>query len=181
MPVKFAAASAPAERGQAPGSGDLATMATVVMAADCFQRGSGKRKPCLRPYKWLTFSSYGRTAPVRWSNSVRSFEADLGSRELFKDGRRIPLANQSFVALAVLLERPGQLVSREELRRRIWPDNRVELARGIGRSRARPDVHAWRGPYRLCMRGVERTDTSRSSSNTRRSEEKCRATSTTSE
>jgi Tol biopolymer transport system component/DNA-binding winged helix-turn-helix (wHTH) protein len=61
-----------------------------------------------------------------------AFEADLGSRELFKDGRRIPLANQSFVALAVLLERPGQLVSREELRRRIWPDNRVvEFDQGL--------------------------------------------------
>lgn len=54
-----------------------------------------------------------------------TFEADLESRELFKEGQRIPLANQSFVALAALLERPGQLVSREELRRRLWPDNRV--------------------------------------------------------
>ena len=48
-----------------------------------------------------------------------AFEADLESRELLKDGKRIPLANQSFVALAALLERPGQLVSREELRRRL--------------------------------------------------------------
>lgn len=54
-----------------------------------------------------------------------AFEADLESQELFKQGKRIPLANQSFVALAALLERPGQLVSREELRRRLWPDNRV--------------------------------------------------------
>ena len=54
-----------------------------------------------------------------------SFEADLNSKELFREGKRIPLANQSFVALAALLERPGQLVSREELRRHLWPDNRV--------------------------------------------------------
>jgi Tol biopolymer transport system component/DNA-binding winged helix-turn-helix (wHTH) protein len=53
------------------------------------------------------------------------FEADLHSKELFKEGRRIPLANQSFVALATLLEHPGRLVSREELRRRLWPDDRV--------------------------------------------------------
>ena len=60
------------------------------------------------------------------------FAADLQSKELFKEGRRIPLANQSFVALATLLERPGQLVSREELRQRLWPDNRVvEFEQGL--------------------------------------------------
>ena len=60
------------------------------------------------------------------------FEADLESGELFKEGQRIALANQSFVALAALLERPGQLVSREELRRRLWPDNRVvEFDQGL--------------------------------------------------
>ena len=54
-----------------------------------------------------------------------SFEADPQTKELFKEGARIPLANQSFIALVTLLERPGQLVSREELRQRLWPDNRV--------------------------------------------------------
>ena len=61
-----------------------------------------------------------------------AFEADLQSKELFKEGMRVPLANQSFVALATLLERPGQLVSREELRRRLWPDDRVvEFEQGL--------------------------------------------------
>ncbi|HEY6922360.1 MAG TPA: LpqB family beta-propeller domain-containing protein [Steroidobacteraceae bacterium] len=60
------------------------------------------------------------------------FEADLESKELFKEGKRVPLANQSFVALATLLERPGQLVSREELRKRLWPDDRVvEFDQGL--------------------------------------------------
>jgi Tol biopolymer transport system component/DNA-binding winged helix-turn-helix (wHTH) protein len=60
------------------------------------------------------------------------FEVDLASRELFKYGKKVPLANQSFVALAVLLERPGQVVSREELRQHIWPDNRVvEFEQGL--------------------------------------------------
>jgi Tol biopolymer transport system component/DNA-binding winged helix-turn-helix (wHTH) protein len=60
------------------------------------------------------------------------FEADLQSKELFREGKRIPLPNQSFVALAALLERPGELVSREELRRRVWPDNRVvEFDQGL--------------------------------------------------
>ena len=61
-----------------------------------------------------------------------AFEADLQSQELLKEGKRIPLANQCFVVLAALLERPGQLVSREELRRRLWPDNRVvEFEQGL--------------------------------------------------
>jgi Tol biopolymer transport system component/DNA-binding winged helix-turn-helix (wHTH) protein len=74
------------------------------------------------------------TEPRPSSSRIRfgAFEADLASQELFKDGQRIPLANQSFVALAALLERPGQLVTREELRRLIWPDNRVvEFDQGL--------------------------------------------------
>jgi Tol biopolymer transport system component/DNA-binding winged helix-turn-helix (wHTH) protein len=60
------------------------------------------------------------------------FEADLRSGELFKEGRRIPLPNQSFLALTALLEQPGQLVSREALRARLWPDKRVvEFEQGL--------------------------------------------------
>jgi Tol biopolymer transport system component/DNA-binding winged helix-turn-helix (wHTH) protein len=60
------------------------------------------------------------------------FEADLQSGELFEQGRRIPLPNQSFLALAAFLERPGELVSREELRAKLWPDKRVvEFEQGL--------------------------------------------------
>jgi Tol biopolymer transport system component/DNA-binding winged helix-turn-helix (wHTH) protein len=60
------------------------------------------------------------------------FEADLRSGELFKDGRRIPLPNQSFLALATFLERPGELISREALRARLWTDQRVvEFEQGL--------------------------------------------------
>ena len=50
-----------------------------------------------------------------------SFEVDLMSGELRKNGIRIHLREQSFRALALLLEQPGQVVTREELRRRLWP------------------------------------------------------------
>ncbi|MFL6600108.1 MAG: winged helix-turn-helix domain-containing protein [Steroidobacteraceae bacterium] len=61
-----------------------------------------------------------------------AFEADLRSGELFRDGRRVPLPNQSFLALSALLEQPGQLVSRDALRARLWPDNRVvEFEQGL--------------------------------------------------
>lgn len=49
------------------------------------------------------------------------FDVDTASGELRKRGVRIPLREQSFQALSLLLERPGQVVTREELRRHLWP------------------------------------------------------------
>jgi Tol biopolymer transport system component/DNA-binding winged helix-turn-helix (wHTH) protein len=49
------------------------------------------------------------------------FEADLRTEELFKSGIKLRLPHQSFCVLAMLLERAGQLVTREELRARLWP------------------------------------------------------------
>ena len=60
------------------------------------------------------------------------FAADLRTRELFREGQRVVLPNQSFLALAALLERPGELVTRDELRARLWPDGRVvEFEQGL--------------------------------------------------
>jgi Tol biopolymer transport system component/DNA-binding winged helix-turn-helix (wHTH) protein len=52
-----------------------------------------------------------------------TFRADLDSGELFKDGQKVRLTEQPFQFLATLLERPGEIVSRDELRRRLWPDD----------------------------------------------------------
>lgn len=49
------------------------------------------------------------------------FEADLDSRELRKQGRRLRLQDQPFAVLVMLLERAGNVVTREELRERLWP------------------------------------------------------------
>jgi Tol biopolymer transport system component/DNA-binding winged helix-turn-helix (wHTH) protein len=49
------------------------------------------------------------------------FEADLQARELRKSGVKIKLNEQPFQVLAVLLERPGEIVTREELQTRLWP------------------------------------------------------------
>src|SRR6185437_3521805 len=54
-----------------------------------------------------------------------AFEADLHTEELLLSGRRIRLPNQSFRVLAMLLEKAGQLVTREELRSRLWPPGRL--------------------------------------------------------
>jgi Tol biopolymer transport system component/DNA-binding winged helix-turn-helix (wHTH) protein len=55
--------------------------------------------------------------PLRFS----SFELDLRARELRKHGLKIKLQDQPFEILALLLEKPGEIVTREELRARLWP------------------------------------------------------------
>ena len=57
--------------------------------------------------------------PVRFG----SFEVDLRAGELRKDGSKIKLQDQPFQILALLLERPGQVVTREELQSRLWPSD----------------------------------------------------------
>src|ERR1700704_6024427 len=49
------------------------------------------------------------------------FEVDLRAGELRKQGKRIKLQEQPFQVLAVLLQRPGEVVTREELRSQNWP------------------------------------------------------------
>jgi Tol biopolymer transport system component/DNA-binding winged helix-turn-helix (wHTH) protein len=51
------------------------------------------------------------------------FEADLGTAELRKNGTRVPLQGQPFQVFAILLERPGELATREELRKKVWPED----------------------------------------------------------
>jgi len=59
------------------------------------------------------------------TRSVRfgSFELDLRAGELREQGVKIKLQEQPFQILAVLLENPGQVVTREELRSRLWPSD----------------------------------------------------------
>lgn len=49
------------------------------------------------------------------------FEANLQTAELRKSGAKVRLQGQPFQVLAILLEHPGELISREEVRRRVWP------------------------------------------------------------
>ena len=50
------------------------------------------------------------------------FEADRQTGELRKQGRRLPLQGQPFEILLMLLERPGELIARAQIRERLWPD-----------------------------------------------------------
>src|SRR6516165_8483178 len=64
---------------------------------------------------------------AEFTSNVRfgPFELDLRRRELRKEGRRIRLQEQPFQILRMLLESPGEVVSREEIRNRLWPDETV--------------------------------------------------------
>jgi Tol biopolymer transport system component/DNA-binding winged helix-turn-helix (wHTH) protein len=60
------------------------------------------------------------------------FEADVHTRELWRSGVRIKLIGQPFEILTVLLSKPGRLVTREELRSRLWPaDTFVDFNHGL--------------------------------------------------
>jgi DNA-binding winged helix-turn-helix (wHTH) protein len=61
--------------------------------------------------------------PLRSTNVVRFevFEVDLRAQELYKSGRKIKLQVQPFQVLAMLLEQPGEVVTREEMQKRLWP------------------------------------------------------------
>jgi len=61
------------------------------------------------------------------------FEVDLSSGELRKNGCRIRLQPQPFQLLTLLLERPGEVVTREEVCRKLWPDGTfVDFDHGLG-------------------------------------------------
>src|SRR6266403_848883 len=49
------------------------------------------------------------------------FEIDLQSGELRRDGLKVRLQEQPFQILAMLIERPGEMVTREDLCRKLWP------------------------------------------------------------
>src|SRR3974390_810651 len=60
------------------------------------------------------------------------FSVDLVSREVHRDGHKIDLQDKPFQILAMLLERPGELVTREQIRERLWPaDTFVDFEHSI--------------------------------------------------
>ena len=81
-----------------------------------------------------------------------TFEADLESGELRRNGIKIKLQEQPFQLLAMLLERPGEVVSREAVRERLWPvdtfvdfDHSLNTAvKKVGRARDSPKTRLYR-------------------------------------
>src|SRR5688572_5617065 len=58
------------------------------------------------------------TPPLRFG----AFELDVRLRELRTGTTRVRLQDQPFEILRIMLERPGDVVTREQLRQRLWPD-----------------------------------------------------------
>ena len=74
------------------------------------------------------------------SSEIRfgAFEVDAHASELRKSGIRIPLQQQPFRVLAFLIDRAGDVVTREELRRKLWPgDTYVDFEHGLNVAIAR--------------------------------------------
>ena len=74
------------------------------------------------------------SSPGRSSGIVRFdvFEVDLRAGELYKSGRKIKLQVLPFQALVMLLERPGEVVTRKEFEKKLWPgDTFVDFDHGL--------------------------------------------------
>ena len=72
----------------------------------------------------LDSQNNGKATENNGNHTIRfgAFEADLPSGVIRKSGSRIKLQDQPFKVLQILLEHPGELVTRVELRSRIWPE-----------------------------------------------------------
>jgi DNA-binding winged helix-turn-helix (wHTH) protein len=64
-----------------------------------------------------------------------AFELDLRTGELRKAGRKVRIQEQPLCVLVSLLERPGELVTRDELRKKLWqPDTFVDFDTGLNKA-----------------------------------------------
>src|SRR5215472_9982405 len=66
----------------------------------------------------------GISSPVRFFR-FGVFQLDLRARELRRNGVKVRVPDQSIEVLAMLLEHPGEVVTREELHRRLWPNGTI--------------------------------------------------------
>lgn len=69
-----------------------------------------------------------KPAPIRFGE----FEADLAARQLRRRGIRLRVQQKPFAILSLLLERPGEVITREEIRERLWAgDTFVDFEHGV--------------------------------------------------
>lgn len=70
-----------------------------------------------------------------WKYRFGPFELQTRAHQLFKDGTRVKLRGQPYQILELLLSRPGEVVTRDEIRNRLWPaDTFVDFEHGLNTS-----------------------------------------------
>ena len=80
-------------------------------------------------------SSYGGMGILGGKYSFGPFEVNTGARELSKHGTKVKLRGQPYLILEVLLGRAGEVVTRDEIRERLWPaDTFVDFEHGLNTS-----------------------------------------------
>ena len=108
---------------------------THLDSRDCRERLASRKHAGREAYRLKFGARLGhlrRTSVEQAVHSPRlvrfeSFEVDFRAGELSKAGVRLKLPGQPFQVLAILLERPGEVVTREELQKRLWPDTFVDV------------------------------------------------------
>ena len=91
--------------------------------------------------------------PVRFG----VFEADLKSGELRKHGLKIKLQQQPFQILVTLLERPGEVVTRQDLRLKLWPvDTHVDFFNSLKTAINKVREALESGTYKVSARDLAR-------------------------
>src|SRR5215470_16456745 len=64
-----------------------------------------------------------------------TFDADIQAGELWRNGLKVRIQQLPFQVLAFLLERPGEVITREELQQRLWPaDTFVDFEQGLNKA-----------------------------------------------
>jgi DNA-binding winged helix-turn-helix (wHTH) protein len=76
----------------------------------------------MRPAEQCEGSNGSTFLPARYL-CFGAFHLDLKKEELFRDGIRVKLHGKVYQALVALLQKPGQLLTREELRMQLWPSD----------------------------------------------------------
>src|SRR5216683_1821869 len=96
------------------------------------------------------------------------FEADLSARELYRRGALVHVQEQPFQVLAMLLARPGELVTREELRKKLWPGDTLWILTKASTLQSRN--YATHSAIRPRIRGSSRPSPGAVTASSRRSE-----------
>src|ERR1700687_5904835 len=83
-------------------------MSTELVPTHSPEEHEGSNNPAFAPARYACFGA---------------FHLDLKREELFKDGTRVKLQGKVYQALLALLQKPGEVVTREALRMRVWPSD----------------------------------------------------------